>query len=220
MHKPLEEILETIWIADEEGDDTLAGVRQRCPIEVTEGELANMQKRDLVRVDGERVLLTAAGRAEARGVVRRHRLAVTLFGTILDMEAEKREELACEVEHTLLPEMEEGICTLLGHPTLTPDNKPIPPGGCCEANRTTASTVIVNLTALSPGERGRISYIKPKHHARLHKLTSFGLTPGTVVEVHQRRPAFCIRYEGTELALNQDVAEDIYVAREGGNGAH
>jgi len=34
-----------------------------------------------------------------------------------------------------------------------------------------------------------------------------------VVEVHQRSPAFCVRYEGTELALNRDVAEDIFVAR-------
>ncbi|MBI4699994.1 MAG: FeoA domain-containing protein [Deltaproteobacteria bacterium] len=62
-------------------------------------------------------------------------------------------------------------------------------------------------------ERGRITYIKPKDHARLHRLTCFGLTPGTVVEVHQCSPAFCIRFEGTELALDHDVAEDIYLVR-------
>ena len=41
----------------------------------------------------------------------------------------------------------------------------------------------------------------------------FGLTPGTVVQLHQRSPAFCIRYEGTELALDREVAEDIFVTR-------
>jgi DtxR family transcriptional regulator, Mn-dependent transcriptional regulator len=218
MHKPREEILENIWTADEEGEDTVEAVRRRCPIEVSDEELEALEKRGLVRREGDRLKLTTEGREEARGVVRRHRLAVTLFGTILDMDAEKREEIACEVEHTLLPEVEEAICTLLGHPTVTPDDHPIPPGRCCKANRTTTSTVIVNLTTLAPGERGRITYIKPKHHQRLHRLTSFGLTPGTVVEVHQRRPAFCVRFEGTEIALNLDVAEDIYVAREGNGG--
>ncbi len=219
MHKPQEEILETIWTTEEDGLDTLDAVRERCAIEIGEGDLLLLEKRGMIRREGDRVVLSDQGRAEARGVVRRHRLAVTLFGTILDMEAEKREEIACEVEHTLLPEVEESICTLLGHPTVTPDGHPIPPGHCCETNRTTASTVIVNLTALAPGERGRITYIKPKHHQRLHRLTAFGLTPGTVVEVHQRRPAFCVRYEGTEIALNQDVAEDIFVAREGNGNA-
>ena len=38
-------------------------------------------------------------------------------------------------------------------------------------------------------------------------------TAGTVVEVHQTSPAFCLRYEGTELAIDRDVAEDIFVAR-------
>ena len=73
--------------------------------------------------------------------------------------------------------------------------------------------MVANLTGLSPGSRGRITYIKPKDHARLHRLTSFGLTPGTMVELHQNSPAVCIRYEGTELALDQDVAEDIFVAK-------
>jgi Fe2+ transport system protein FeoA len=41
----------------------------------------------------------------------------------------------------------------------------------------------------------------------------FGLTPGTMLEVHQKFAAFCVRYEGTELALNRDEVEDIFVAR-------
>jgi len=72
--------------------------------------------------------VTYEGRCEARKVVRRHRLAKSLFASVLDLDAEKRETVACEAEHTLLPEVEEAICILLGHPTLCPDNKPIPPG--------------------------------------------------------------------------------------------
>jgi DtxR family Mn-dependent transcriptional regulator len=140
-------------------------------------------------------------------------LAETLFATVLYLDAEKREKIACEVEHTLLPEVEEAICTLLGHPTICPDGKPISPGPCCSSKRTLTSTVISNLTELNPGDRGRITYIKPKRHERLHRLTSFGLIPGIVIELHQKSPAFCIRYEETELAINRDVAEDIFVAK-------
>ncbi len=215
MKKILEEILETIWKVDELGNTSLEAIRLKCPEEVTEEDLSVLEKKQLIRREADRVVLSHEGRDMARNVVRRHRLAESLFANILDLDAEKREEIACEVEHTLLPEVEEAICTLLGHPTICPDGKPIPGGRCCKSGHTTASAVVSNLTGLGPGNRGRITYIKPKNHERLHRLTSFGLTPGTVVEVHQHSPAVCIRYEGTELALDQDVAEDIYVAKIG-----
>ncbi len=215
MHKTFEEILEAVWTMDEQSDSSLAGIRERCPLEVKDEDLAILVKRRLIVREDDRVTLTYDGRDRARSVVRRHRLAEVLFATILDLGAEEREVVACEVEHNLLPEVEEAICTLLGHPAICPDNKPIPPGRCCDARRTTASTVIVNLTDLAVGEEGRITFIKPKDHERLHRLTSFGLTPGTIVQLHQRSPAFCIRYEGTELAINRDAAEDIYVTKIG-----
>jgi DtxR family Mn-dependent transcriptional regulator len=213
MKKVLEEILEAIWKADEKGDSSIEAVRKSCPDEVTDDDLGMLEEKRLITREAGRATLTYDGRKEAESVVRRHRLAESLFATILDLDAQKREEIACEVEHTLLPEVEEAICTLLGHPTICPDGKPIPPGRCCSSGRTMTSTVVANLTSLSPGDKGRITYIKPKHHNRLHRLTSFGLTPGTIVEVHQKYPAVCIRYEGTELALDQDVAEDIFVAK-------
>jgi DtxR family transcriptional regulator, Mn-dependent transcriptional regulator len=213
MHKAFEEILETIWTGAEDGEASLEGLRARCPIAITEDQLAALVKRGQIRREGERLELTTAGKEAARGVVRRHRLAATLFGTILDMDPVKREEIACQVEHTLLPEVEEGICTLLGHPTTAPDGLPIPPGHCCEVGQKAARSVIVDLTRLAPGDRGRITYIKPRDHERLHRLSSFGLAPGIVVELHQRSPAYCIRYEGTELALSEDVAQDIFVAK-------
>ncbi len=213
MRPALEEILESMWCADEKGEHTLLAVRKLCPDTISDADLDVLEKRALITREGATFSLTETGREAARGVVRRHRLATVLFSTVLNLDAKKREAVACEAEHALLPEVEESICTLLGHPTENPEGKPIPPGRCCSAGQTTTSTVVVNLTMLKPGEKGRITYIKPKHHARLHRLSSFGLTPGTVVELHQRFPAFCIRYEGTEIAINKDVAEDIFVAR-------
>ncbi|RLB62153.1 MAG: DtxR family transcriptional regulator [Deltaproteobacteria bacterium] len=216
MRKTFEEVLEAVWKADEAGDSSLEAVRKRCPIDVTDEDLGVLLKRGLITREGDLLTLSYEGRKDARSVVRRHRLAESLFATALDIDAEKQEAVACEVEHILLPELEEAICILLGHPSICPDGKPIPPGRCCGAKRKLTSTVVVSLCDLAPGERGRVSYIKPKHHERLHRLTSFGLTPGTIVEVHQRSPAICIRFEGTELALDRDVAEDIFLVKTNG----
>ena len=57
----------------------------------------------------------------------------------------------------------------------------------------------------------RILFVKPKNHARLHEVTAVGLTPGVVVTLHQRSPTYRIRYDGTELALDHRVAEDLLV---------
>ncbi|MBI5511362.1 MAG: metal-dependent transcriptional regulator [Deltaproteobacteria bacterium] len=215
MRKTLEEILEAVWTDESTTSATFDEIRGRCPIPVTDELVEALERRHLVTREGQHVTLTYVGRGEARKVVRRHRLAKSLFASVLDLDAEKRETVACEAEHTLLPEVEEAICILLGHPTLCPDNKPIPPGRCCDSKRTLASSVIVCLTSLDPGERGRVTFVKAKDHARLHRLTAFGLTPGTIVQMHQRFPAYCIRFEGTELAINADAAEDIYVTKVG-----
>lgn len=210
--RALEEVLEAVWKAEEAGASTLADIRSHCGIELKEEDLDALHRQGLV-ARGASIELTFEGRAKARSLLRRHRLAETLFTVVLNLDTKVQDAVACEVEHTLPTEMEEGICTLLGHPTHCPHGKPIPPGRCCGAKRTMAATVVVNLTELTPGERGRITYIKPKDHSRLHRLTAFGLTPGTVVHLHQRSPAYCLRFEGTELAIDKDVAEDIFVAR-------
>jgi DtxR family Mn-dependent transcriptional regulator len=77
---------------------------------------------------------------------------------------------------------------------------------------------IVNLCELSPGEEGRIAYIRPKNHARLHRLTGFGIVPGVTIRLHQTYPAICLKFEETELAIDPDVAEDIFVSRIGPSG--
>ena len=58
------------------------------------------------------------------------------------------------------------------------------------------------------------AYINTTSHPRLHKLISFGLTPGVSIKIHQKSPSFVISCEQTELALEKDVARDIYVWRD------
>jgi DtxR family transcriptional regulator, Mn-dependent transcriptional regulator len=157
--------------------------------------------------------LTDAGRQTAESVLRRHRLTEVLLDAVLKLDGKRAYDIGCQMEHDMQPEMVEAFCTLLGHPDVCPHGRRIPPGPCCHMHSTTVESQVVPLTELLPGERGRILFITPRSHERLHRLSSLGVTPGIVVELHQRRPAFCFRFEGTELAIAEDVAADIHVAR-------
>jgi DtxR family Mn-dependent transcriptional regulator len=210
-----EEILEAIWNAEEEGEFTLDAVRRHCPEEVSDLNLQQLETEGLVIRQGERILFTPEGKRQAQGVIRRHRLTESLLTYVLGLPEEKADSIACDMEHALPPEMERSICTLLGHPPFSPAGKPIPPGDDCLQKLSSIDTAIVNLCDLSPGDEGRIAYIRPKNHTRLHRLTAFGIVPGVTLKLHQTYPAFCIKFEETELAIDPDVAEDIFVSRIG-----
>ncbi len=208
-----EEILESIWNTDEAGEFTVDAVRSHCEEEISDADLEQLETDGLVLREGGRILFTAAGKEQARVIVRRHRLTECLLTFVLKLPEEQAHDIACDMEHILPPEMVTSICTLLGHPSHSPAGKPIPRGDDCLEGQTTVNVAIIRLTDLRPGERGVVAYIQPKHHERLHRLTSFGIVPGVPVELHQKYPAYCIKFEETELALDKDVAEDIYVRR-------
>jgi DtxR family Mn-dependent transcriptional regulator len=211
----VEEVLEAIWNADEAGEFTLDAVRRHCPEEISDANLQDLEADGLVIRQGERILFTPEGKEQAKGVVRRHRLTESLLTYVLGLPEDKADAIACEMEHKLPPEMECSICTLLGHPPFSPAGKPIPPGEDCLEKLSTVDAAIVNLCDLRPGEVGRIVYIRPKNHTRLHRLSAFGIVPGVSVKLHQTYPAFCIKFEETELAIERDVAEDIFVSKIG-----
>jgi DtxR family Mn-dependent transcriptional regulator len=120
---------------------------------------------------------------------------------------------ACELEHTLSKEVEESICTLLGHPKECPHNLPIPPGRCCEKAKGLLESIVVPLSRLKAGQAGKIVYVLTREHPQLHKLMSLGVTPGTRIAVHQTFPSFVIQIEETQLALEEEIAKEIYVKR-------
>lgn len=200
-------------MAEERGQTNLETLGKVHSADITTEDLAGLEEAGLVNFTGEAYDLTAQGRTLAEDVIRRHRLVEVLLSTLLGLDRQRASEIGCLVEHDLRPEMVESVCTLLGHPATCPHGRPIPNGSCCRAGQTTIESQVVPLTALQPGESGRVNYITPRHHHRMHKLTSVGLTPGVIVEVHQKKPVYCLRFEETELAVDPDVAQDIHVSR-------
>jgi len=219
MRDRLEDVLEVILMARELGDTT----RERIDMVRAEDARQGLDEADLeeliaggyVTRAGEEIALTATGLDIAERTMRRHRLTEMLLFTMLGLDRDLASEIGCKVEHGIREEMIEGICTMLGHPAVCPHGRAIPPGPCCRDGRKVVESQVVPLTALYPGERARIIYIMPRDHHRLHRLSAAGLGPGVEIELHQRSPAFCLRVDETDLALDRDVAADIQVSRLG-----
>lgn len=209
----LDEILEAIWVCNEQERFSLAAVREICDHPFTDEDLEELERRDLIARSGEKIHFSRAGKLAAEGIIRRHRLAEVLVHGILKLSPDDMEEVACKVEHGLLPEVEQSICTLLGHPEQCPHGKPIPKGACCERGLRRVENVVIPLVELAPGESGRIAYLKPRDHAILHQMIAMGLQPGTEVKVHRCNPAYCLKIQEMELALDRELVEQIFVWR-------
>jgi putative ABC transport system ATP-binding protein len=133
-------LLEQIWICGEEGKPALASMLQatgpagELPIVSKEPAtriLSRMSELQLVRLQNGDVQLTSAGTRRARDVVRRHRLAERLFKDTFSVDDSEAHTQACKFEHIISPELDQRICTFLGHPKTCPHGNPIPPGDCC-----------------------------------------------------------------------------------------
>ena len=211
----LEEILEHVFTEREEGRDAPAAILAAATSEhapdARATDLAELASAGLVRLEGDHVLLTPEGDARAKDVVRRHRLTERLFRDLLDLGERATEEQACEFEHILSREATESVCTLLGHPPTCPHGKPIPPGECCGAFQRTVRPLVTGLRTFDVGATGRIVFIAPKFHDRMDRLAALGVIPGSTVKLHQRSPSYVIEVGETTIALDPEIAGEIFV---------
>ena len=72
---------------------------------------------------------------------------------------------------------------------------------------------MVPLDDVKGGEEVKVAYINTKSNSRMHKLSHFGITPGTPVLIHQRYPSFVIKCGENQIALEEEIAKEIYVWR-------
>jgi putative ABC transport system ATP-binding protein len=126
-------LLEQIWVCGEEGRPSdIAHIRTPGGVDPVR-TLARMEDLRLVQVLEEHLVqLTDRGKSRARDVVRRHRLAERLFKDTFRIDDHEAHTQACKFEHIISPELDQRICSFLGHPTTCPHGNPIPPGECCD----------------------------------------------------------------------------------------
>jgi len=134
-------LLEQIWVCGEEGKPAEAeslhatGSAGKLPVVADEPAarvLSRMSDLRLVQMQNGEVQLTLVGSQRARDVVRRHRLAERLFKDTFSIDESEAHTQACKFEHIISPELDQRICTFLGHPKTCPHGNPIPPGDCCD----------------------------------------------------------------------------------------
>jgi DtxR family Mn-dependent transcriptional regulator len=73
--------------------------------------------------------------------------------------------------------------------------------------------VVSPLSKLKSGERAKVAYITTRLHASLDRLSSIGVIPGLELTVHQRYPSIVIQFGETQLALDRDIANNVYVRK-------
>ena len=61
------------------------------------------------------------------------------------------------------------------------------------------------------GDIAKIVFMSPKTHKRLDKLMTFGISPGSVIRLHQKKPSYVLQIGETDLAIDPEIGENIYV---------
>lgn len=209
----LEEALELLWVLKEEEKDSLGRFHACSDDDEIASIIKELQRKNLITVDGDNVDFTEEGKKIARGIVRRHRLAERLFADIFEMKEDVIHEDACRMEHILSEELTDSVCTFLGHPPTCPHGKPIPRGECCKKYSVEIKPLVMRLNDFEVGQEGRIVYIVPSDPSRLNRLNSIGINAGSVVKLLQKWPSVVVQVEETTVALDPEIAKEIFVKK-------
>ena len=205
--------LSLVWQQAEHDEQSVSKVRDLIRKEVDANLFEELLKLRYLRVEDEKVFLSEEAKYIAKDIMRRRRLAERLLEDVLDVSRGEVESQACELEHIIDKHVEESICILLGHPRQCPHGLPIPEGECCTQAESVVESIVSSLDHFTSGEHGKVAYILTRDHPQLHKLMSLGIVPGTHVSIHQTFPSYIIKVDETQLALEKEVAKNIYLRR-------
>jgi DtxR family Mn-dependent transcriptional regulator len=205
-----DEHLEQLWYMKEKGNDSAEAFKTAMNGKIDPAIIDELSSEDMVELsaDGNKIKFTKKGEDYGRGIIRAHRLAERLLYDVLGGDFESG---ACEFEHIITPELVDSICILLGHPKTCPHGSPIPQGQCCKESCRTAQSSVVPLVELEVGQSARVAYINCKNDQQLHKIDSLCIRPGTIATLHQRYPTYVVECEGSNIAMDEQIASSICV---------
>lgn len=210
--KELDEYMEALWYIIEEEKPCIDDLERYTKEVFNEEVVTELKEQEYITVDEQgRIKPTQKGYEKSKQIVRCHRLAERLLTDVLGMKPKETEKGACEFEHVIVPEIADSICTLLGHPKECPHGLKIPEGRCCKGARETVPSAIVPLDKVKVGDLVTVSYINTPSNSRMHKLSHFGVIPGASIRVHQRYPSFIIQCGNTQIAMEKDIAREVFV---------
>ncbi|UCF86916.1 MAG: ferrous iron transport protein A, partial [Nitrospiraceae bacterium] len=84
---------------------------------------------------------------------------------------------------------------------------------CCSKYKHNLKPLVTRLKDLEVGTKGRIIFVAPSEDARLERLVSLGIIPGSIIKLKQKKPSFILKIDETTLAIDSAIAEGIYVKK-------
>lgn len=209
--KVIDEYLEILWYIYEKNGKIKIDQIQEFDPNWEPLVIKSLEQQNLITQSNNELKFSDLGFQRARQIVRSHRLAERLLTDVLKLPVDNAEIGACEFEHNVVPEIVDGICTLLGHPRVCPHGFPIPEGDCCKEARKSVQTPTKQLSELKPGQKATIVYINTQSNERMHQFTHLGIRPGAEISVHQTNPVIVIKINSSQIALDENMARDIQV---------
>jgi DtxR family Mn-dependent transcriptional regulator len=137
----------------------------------------------VAHADARELLLTAAGRAAADAIFRRHALLEWLLTTVVGLGWAESDEEAARLQGAISPRVEARLDELLGHPETCPHGNPI---DAAIAERRPAG---LRLSEVEAGQRAtiyRITEDAEEDAGLLSYLEARGLTPGAPIVILAR----------------------------------
>lgn len=148
------------------------------------GMLKRLETAGLIRYDvGQGAQLSKNGIAQARRVIRRHRLVELFLTTVLKLDWSEVDKEADALEHAISPRLEQAIADYLGEPLEDPHGHPIP-----SAHGVLQKRDLQPLHEFREGQRVLIREVQDDDPDRLRHWQSLGLVPGTIVQFLAYQP--------------------------------
>ncbi len=168
----------------------------------------------LVRAERYRgAKLSAAGRAAALQLIRRHRILESYLVTRLGFGWENVHEEAERLEHAASDELIARMAEEIGNPTEDPHGAPIP-----TATGEVDETRLSSIADLPKGALAKVVRVSDRDPSFLRYLDGLGVRPGAAIKVGGREPyegSIPIVVDGTKRAIGMDAAARVYVKRRG-----
>jgi len=136
---------------------------------------------------GRGARLTERGIAEARRVIRRHRLVELFLHRVLGLDLSEVDAEAEALEHAISPRLEQALAAHLGEPLEDPHGHPIPTREGVLTHRQLRA-----LGEFRAGECVLIREVQDDNPDRLRRWQELGLVPGATVRVRSYRPLDCL----------------------------
>lgn len=122
--------------------------------------------------------LNERGLAEARRVIRRHRLVELFLTRVLGLDWSEVDVEAEALEHAISPRLEEAIAAHLGEPLEDPHGHPIP-----QSDGTLTRRELRDLAEFPAGSAAVIREVRDDNPDRLRHWQAHGLVPGAIVRI-------------------------------------